>query len=425
MWSIRKHIRKILLPVFLLAAFFFGFRYWQVYLSPITILSEPEENPVLSFAEREALADQVFTRMLDAFEASNEDSTALPPEFAGHYVRKDPVPEEDYGKLVICVTKAGAGTEEKYRKACGTDDILIREVSYSRKTLLQAMQVIREVNAERATPLAYSFWVDDAENGVRAIVLKEDRPELAVLQERCPCILVDPDNGVLSPTEIDASGSETEVSLRCQFERYEEDSRAIYAVLTNSGSDAIHYPALPFLEVLREERWYRLPDSILREMEDVASRDCPGGGKDRIVIARDEYNYYLGEGKYRLCQPYQGSDGNVYTAVCAFEVHPKAWNAYIEIEEQSMSRKAAAAQGCVVVGGDEEKNWERIQHFLEEIDVRIPAVLRIVDPDQQSVTDVTGGQSGEFEVTVFRREMFRRTLSTRRMTLEELKESIF
>ena len=89
-----------------------------------------------------------------------------------------------------------------------------------------------------------------------------------------------------------------------------------------------------------------------------------------------------------------------------------------------MSRKAAAAQGCVVIDGDEEKNRERIRHFLEEAEVGIPAVLRIVAPDQQSVTDVTGGLSGEFEVTVFRREMFRRTLSTRRMTLEELKENL-
>ena len=376
MKSILKPAFWLILWIFVLAAC--GRKPDGIVFSGYAYSPEKDPDVILTSDDLRAEMQETYQRMLAYFDASEEDLSGLPEEYAGYYMNINK-PATEKARLTIMLTKHTQEVEEVFRKACGEDAVDFASATYSFRELQDALKAVRETKSADGRSIAISAWINMRFNQVTAIVRESDFEVLPDLRRKHPCIVPDYAFGTLKKTEDRQYETMKGIHIGLDDPVISTDTENISIPVVNQTDEQMTI-RIPFiLEMKVGEEWYEIPKN----------RDLQYMTIEGTIKAHDESNCFLQshawnfafvEGDYRIIQPYAlgWHETMQYAAVWEFRMEEDPPEVMPAIEKQKTTKHRAEKDGAVVIGGNMERNYDRIRRFLHNIRHYRTDSLRIV-----------------------------------------------
>lgn len=174
-------------------------------------------------------------------------------------------------------------------------------------------------------------------------------------------------------TDFDTTGS---VALTLQQDSIGLETQDIFYYVENRSDETISFGVEFSVEAYRDGAWVQVPFSEDAAWISIAVMLAPGeqyAGQASLSMLKDA----LSLGRYRLIK---SVGGRLCYAVFTVEEDAQANEAYAPLETLPLlyTREMAVENGDVVFAAGSEYNTERIDRFLNDVVLGLPAMLRIV-----------------------------------------------
>lgn len=239
----------------------------------------------------------------------------MPDNYAGCFIDEENV-------LNILTTSATQDTLEAYQKACGTDNIRLKEAAFSFAELEQAMEALAEYNAAHDVPLCYSWGIDEASNCIPIVVSPTMEEAARTLHEEYPCIVYEIEQPELAVWDGSDYEENPDVYLELQLQEQDKLEFKVY----NHTDSPIYFGEESVLTVLRDGQWWEIPYRKDAAFVAMLMYIEPGEARD-VSEYLNMRAYELTTGTYRLGKPYysdiaslQSTDGYDKIAYLTFEI---------------------------------------------------------------------------------------------------------
>lgn len=180
-----------------------------------------------------------------------------------------------------------------------------------------------------------------------------------------------------------------------EYENYPLGTEEIYYFMGNGIGKKMYYGHTRSVEVFVDGEWYSLPYNHRASFP--MTLQSLGTGEQYVGnILLYMHDYVFPVGKYRMLFQYGLHEKNQmlggvkkYIAYVEFELcEDSVKPEFSTIKEQSLNLEDALLDGCIVYKDGKYQNLEQAVTFFEKRGYQIPCQMRIVNLDEETITDV-------------------------------------